>query len=349
MNIVADKDTGIYKVRFKDASGKTRTRSTGVTNLEDAKRVVADAKVKELELAALAKTLNAESLTAIMASGKKVSCSDAVGEWAAWRLGHSSPNTVRSQELVLRAFLRFHGADNWALPKLVFDHLDKFVNADDACKVAARDMRVAALRSFFDFITARAWYVGNPSKLVRVRMNNLTVEQKERAHRQPVTEREFNHIMKHAEGFQKYATALSYWAGLRLSDVACLEWASILPDELVVWTRKAERRVALPIDDPLIGGGKLRMVIMALLEDHSHHPAYVFPEEREVILDPARRARLSVYYGRLLTELGIEGKSFHCLRHAFATRLAKAGKSLEDIGRLIGHANAKTTAGYVHQ
>jgi len=154
----------------------------------------------------------------------------------------------------------------------------------------------------------------------------------------------------HTTGFWNAAVRLSYWVGLRLTDIACMEWASVSPDEVIVWTRKTHTRVALPISDPLLGGGDLRCLFFELME-HNRHAEYVFPEEREVALDPAKRAKHSVYFSRQLSALGIEGKSFHCLRHSFATRLAEAGKTIEDIGRVMGHSPKGTdvTKGYIHQ
>ena len=99
---------------------------------------------------------------------------------------------------------------------------------------------------------------------------------------------------------------------------------------------------------PLIGGGELTAVIMGLMMESDPRQPYVFPTQRTCTLDPEKRARLSVQFGRLMTELGIEGKTFHCLRHSFVTRLTKAGKTLEEIGRLVGHSSAETTAGYSH-
>ena len=51
----------------------------------------------------------------------------------------------------------------------------------------------------------------------------------------------------------------------------------------------------------------------------------------------------------LLTKLGISFKTFHSTRHAFATRMKLAGKTLEQIGKLIGHSDVKTTGIYVHE
>ena len=342
------KRRGIYQATFTDVNGERHERTTKATTLEDARAVLEQSRLIDLETAARAGTLTAEGLTAIMA-GRKVTCESALGEWVTWRNTNAAPNTVRTQELVLRQWFNRLGAMKWPVNKLTFEHLDGFVNAkDDETGVSNRSIRVATLRSFFDFISAKAYYVGNPAKLVRVRMKNLTHEQKEPAPRVPFTEREFRHMVKHTEGFWKAAILLSYWTGLRISDVACLEWASLLPDEVVVWTRKSETRVALPINDPLIGGGELRGLFFELMENN-HHPQYVFPEERKVALDPTKRARHSVYFGRMLVEFGIEGKSFHCLRHSFATRLAKAGKTIEEVGRVLGHSGTEVTKGYIHK
>jgi integrase len=349
-HLVKDKASGVYQAKFKDATGATRSRSTKSKNIEEARAVLDKSRILDLEIQAKAGTLTAEALTAIMA-GRKVTCASALAEWAAWRKMSAAPNTVRTQQIILQQFFALIGADKWAVNRLTFEHLDGFVNSkEDETGRSNRDLRLASVRSFFQFLTAKAYYVGNPSHLVRVRVRDLSHEQKERTPRVPFTEREFKHIISHTEGQWRWWTMLSYWAGLRISDCACLEWGSLLPDEIVVWTRKGESRVALPIDDPLIGGGALRSVFFELME-HNRHGQYVFPGERDVALNPEKRARHSVYYTRILAGLGIEGKSFHCLRHSFATRLSKAGKSVEDVGRLLGHAkgSTKVTEGYVHK
>ena len=73
-----------------------------------------------------------------------------------------------------------------------------------------------------------------------------------------------------------------------------------------------------------------------------------FHDECKTILDPEKRAKLSVYAERIFARAGVEGKSFHCLRHPFVTRLHNAGKTLEEIGQIVGHSNTETTKGYAH-
>jgi integrase len=346
MELIKDKTTGIYKVRFAGANGKVE-RSTRTTNKEDAEEVVKRSRIRELELAGKAKALTADSLQSIMA-GRKVTCGAALDEWIEWRKTHTKPNTVRTQTIVLRQFFGTLEAENWPVTRLTNQHIDAFINDDGASGASNRAIRCATIKTFFKFCSARAYCVGDPASITKVKLGKLSHSQKESKERVPFTEREYRHILKHTEGFWRAAVAISYWTGLRLSDIACLEWASITAEELIVHTRKREARVALPFNEPLIGGGELAGVLLAVIMDGDNSQPYCFPVQRKCILDPEKRARLSVQFGRLLTSLGIEGKSFHCLRHSFVTRLNKAGKTLEEIGRFVGHANEETTKGYAH-
>ena len=87
---------------------------------------------------------------------------------------------------------------------------------------------------------------------------------------------------------------------------------------------------------------------------------HVFPEQRAIIKNPAKRAGLSVQFARLCERLNIKGKSFHSLRHYKATnsyakldkdtlaRKLAASLSLEEIAALLGHQNKNTTKSYLH-
>jgi len=346
MKLTRNKASGYYQVSFRGIDGKRHTRSTKAFLLEEAKAIVARSKVTELEMAAKANALNAESLSAIMA-GRSIRAGEAISLWAAWRRDVAAPNTIHTQEVVLRQWLGKFDSHGWPVPRLTHAHIDRFVNDSGPTKRSTRDMRLAAIRSFFKFCSAKGYCVGNPADLVVVRLNKLSHVQREPISRVPFTEDEYLLIMANASGFHKRATALSYWTGLRLNDIACLEWPSILPHKLVVWTRKAQARVMLPLDDPTFGDGELRAILLEMMQAKTH-PTFCFPEQRDISLDPTRRAKLSVYYSRLLKGLGIKGKSFHCLRHSFATRLENSGMPIKEIGRLIGHASNETTRNYIH-
>ena len=87
---------------------------------------------------------------------------------------------------------------------------------------------------------------------------------------------------------------------------------------------------------------------------------HVFPEQRAIIKNPAKRDRLSVQFARLCERLKIEGESFHSLRHfkashdfakmdkeKLAAKLAKA-LAMAQSAALLGHANGETSERYIH-
>ena len=353
MKLVKDPESGVYAVIFKGGDGKTHQRTTRATNEADAKAIVEASGIKRIELAAKAGALTSEALTAVVA-GRKVTVADAILQWMEWMEINREPSTAKNQSTFLNAWVERIDAKRWPISRITEQHIDGYVNDESDATAATRGSRLAAIRSFFLFASARGYLVGNPAALIEVRLRNLSHEQKEPKKRVPITADEYRRIMawpveELALGqFMRSATAIAYWCGLRLGDIASLEWASFTGSELVVWTGKRDARVALPLSDPLIGSGELSLVFIGLMEDRRPDARYVFPAERKIAMDMDERAKLSVYYGRFLEKVGIEGKSFHCLRHSFATRLKRAGKTLEEIGRVIGHSNTKTTEGYTH-
>ena len=58
--------------------------------------------------------------------------------------------------------------------------------------------------------------------------------------------------------------------------------------------------------------------------------------------------RVSPIFKRTREKAGLEGGTFHCLRHTVATRLIRAGKSLEEVQYILGHKNILTTRIYIH-
>ena len=154
--------------------------------------------------------------------------------------------------------------------------------------------------------------------------------------------------------FWRFAVRLGAETGLRISDVAQLEWRSLSElhtGKLVIWMKKTNQRIEHTISPSLQQFVGEIPVIDA---------DYMFPEQRALMQDVGKRAGLSVQFGRLCERLGIKGKSFHSLRHYKATTsyakldkeaLAKklaASLSLEEIAGLLGHQNKATTKGYVH-
>lgn len=278
--------------------------------------------------------------------------------WLRWAEENRAANTVASQGSAIKSWLK-------TLPKalkvdaITSNHVSKFINRDDGVSLSQRRFRLSAINSYTILAKERGFAKGNPASRLRVDMKKLTHRQKEKKVKHPITKDEYDNIIEHAwrkggrhSRFFKAATAISYWTGLRMSDCATLEWDALTsePDHIVVWTAKAgdkqHARVALPLSDPLIGGGDLTDILNELT-DGWNDMTYVFPVERNLMTTVSKRSHLPQYYIRMLKGLSIHGKSFHCLRHSFVTRLSEAGKKLEDIGKLVAHKDTATTEEYI--
>lgn len=310
-------------------------------NLEEARRLAKEAKLEELEFAAKARLLTSEVVQRLSAGGK------VTGERALERWRHLSeralgltPGTRHSYEGHIRRFLMLTRLSDQPISAASYEHVDDFINAPDEATASTRHMRRASLDCFFKVCTAEGLTVRNPAALAKVKLHRLTFSQKEPKVRLPLTDLEVDQLRRLEDPFWRAACHLSLEYGLRLSDVACLEWDSFAkPGALVVWTDKHDKRIELPLRP------ETAPLAAALPRQHER---WVFPEQAAIARDQAQRPKLSVYFGRTLRRLGIHGKSFHCLRHTFATRRAALGDTIDQIREKMGHTSAATTAGYVH-
>jgi len=338
-------ENGVYMVGFDTDTG-FKWRSTKARTKAEAEKVVSLARIPELEMAARAKALTAESLSAIMA-GRKVTCATAFVEWADWmQTRRSAPNTIDTYAGCITQFLRDNKLEPKPVTAITLEMIMEFVNSDDAGSRSNRNHRLSAIRSLFNLCTSRAYCIGDASRAAKIVHRAMTAEQKERKKRVPFTEFEFRKLVAHSDGFWNWAVQLGWWTGLRLSDICTLEWSAIKDGTIVVHTLKRDARVALPIDHEAIGGGVLNMVLMEMSE-HRTSSRFCFPEAARDIMDPKKRSKFSVAFMRLLEKLGIYNRSFHCLRHSFVSRLNADGVDLEKIGELVGHRSKKITEGYV--
>lgn len=346
-----DPRTGVYFVLLDTPHGQKRI-TTGERTRNRAASVCDAALIDKLQMAAKAGVLNANAIS-VLTTGRKFTCADVVEAWKADATIDLAPDTLNGYSQTLALFMAQDDIRSNPIAMVTRLQLDQFVNAPDTSK-AARRHRLAVLRNFFSFANAEAYCVGNPAVRLSIRQRDLEFHQIEHYPRLPVTHEEYLRIMgsDRVDGFYRWATALAYWLGLRIRDVACMEWASLQEDRIVVHTKKTGQRVALPLDNPLIGSGDLKHVIAEIKDEipaEKRDPVYCFPKERALALSTTKRATLSCYYARVLKRCGVDGKSFHGLRRAFADRLDVARVSIEQIGELMGHSSTTTTEIYLSQ
>lgn len=308
-------------------------------SLAEARRLAKAAKLDEIEFAAKAKLLTAEAVQRLSAGGR-VTGEKALQRWREIsEINALSPSTRYSYESHIERFLQVTKLRDQPISNATFHHVDDFVNAEDATAAGTRHMRRASLDNYFRVCSAEGYVLGNPAAPVKVKYHKLSFRQKEPQLRVPFSDLELDLLHKVEDPFWHTAILLAEHYGLRLSDVAQLEWDCMAkPGRLIIWTDKRDRRLDLPMHPDVEAA-------LAKLPRNHHR---VFPEQAAIALDMNRRAGLSVQFSRLLDRLGIEGKSFHCLRHTFASKRSALGESVDEIRRKMGHVSTVTTEQYIH-
>lgn len=135
--------------------------------------------------------------------------------------------------------------------------------------------------------------------------------------------------------------ALSYGAGLRVSEVVRLRARDLDLNELTLMVRqgkgKKDRLTVLP--------GNLVAALGALIAGVEHNQ-YVFESERGGRLSETTAQKV---FSNALKRTGITKEAtFHSLRHSFATHLLEQGTDVRYVQELLGHQNIRTTQIYTH-
>jgi site-specific recombinase XerD len=136
--------------------------------------------------------------------------------------------------------------------------------------------------------------------------------------------------------------ATLYGTGLRVSEVTNLKVEDLDRSRKVIWVRRGKGHK----DRQVMLAEPLREVLVAYWR-WKRPTGWLFPGakpgcpiSRETVFDTCRKAARLAGIAKAVHP--------HSFRHAFATHLLDDGVSLPVIQALLGHANLKTTARYLH-
>lgn len=362
---------GVYHAAVK-AGGKTKWVSTGCESKAEAEKILAESGVEQINRSMQASRLTVKAIGQAL-TGQHLTCAKALEKYCEMKAASRAAKTIANHALAVREWMKAANAETLAPSAVTPQQIGRWLNnPKSTLRAATRKSMLAGVRGFFSFCADQGWILSDPSQLVEVDYSVMSHEQKENDSIQPFTEDEVKLLIselrkdwKRAETekhelfrnpmdvlFWLVACSIGKETGLRISDIARLEWRSFADaGHMVVWTGKTNRRVELPVSETLHN---------LISEVPVNDPKYVFPDQRTLTLTPNKRSFLSVSFGRLLQRLGIQNRSFHSFRHYKATQeFAKTDKltlakklaetlTMEQIATLLGHAHAKTTKGYVH-
>ena len=134
---------------------------------------------------------------------------------------------------------------------------------------------------------------------------------------------------------------LLYSAGLRVSEVASLEWGDLDFRRATILIRHGK-------------GGKQRVIPLGAkgIEALTRWSSFVTETRGTVFLNQRKKpiSTRSIYrlVHRWCVRCGIPDLHPHALRHSFATHMLEHGADLRGIQELLGHASLATTQRYTH-
>ena len=248
---------GFYSVSFENKEGKTITRSLKTKSKKEATALVKEAKIEKIEMAAKANALTKDTIALVTGGITKIK--DVLREYRRFReLKSNSVHSMYSEETIVNSFLEENNLHEANIDDITKEQIFAMANKSNGASLNHKNKQITAIRGVINFAIANGYIMKDPTYGIVVDKSKLSVKQKETKKKSPFTAEDYDIIRKNCSYFWSIAADFAWWTGLRMSDIAQMEWDSFDSDHLIIHTVKTDTRVALPYDDPLIGGGILR-------------------------------------------------------------------------------------------
>jgi integrase/recombinase XerC len=210
--------------------------------------------------------------------------------------------------------------------------------------------KLAALRTFFQFLIREGVVEMNPAKLVSTPRlekklpNHLSVEDAIRFIETPDIETDLGKR-------DRAILELLYGTGMRVSELTKLNIRDVdFRNKMVRVQGKRRKERVVPFGDPALHALLNYLSVRNAFLQH----APIAERESDALFLNYQGTRITTRsVGRMVDKYidicaGIHNISPHSLRHSFATHLLDSGADLRDIQELLGHARLSTTQIYTH-
>jgi len=220
----------------------------------------------------------------------------------------------------------------------------------DQKKKSSIARKLAALRTYFQFLVREGLLESNPAKLVATPRQekklpkHLSIEDAIRFIETPDVETELGKR-------DRAMLELMYATGMRVAELTTLDLGDIdFRNQLIRVTGKRRKQRIIPFGEP--AGAAIKDYLT--VRDTFLMNAPVSKREDEALFLNYQGTRITTRsVGRMVEKYikicaGVHSISPHALRHSFATHLLDSGADLRDIQELLGHARLSTTQVYTH-
>ena len=210
--------------------------------------------------------------------------------------------------------------------------------------------KLAALRTFFQFLICEGVVELNPAKLVSTPRlekklpSHLSVEDMVRFIETPDTETDIGKR-------DRAILEMLYGTGVRVSELTRLDLQDVdFKGKLVRVTGKRRKQRIVPFGDP---AAHALVDYLPVRQAFLRNAPVSERDENALFLNYQGTRITTRSVGRMVDKYidvcaGIHNISPHSLRHSFATHLLDSGADLRDIQELLGHARLSTTQIYTH-
>ena len=267
-----------------------------------------------------------------------------------------SAHTLRNYASDLEQFTHFLAPDKKSkLPDVAeIDHLTirEWMASlhSDQKKKSSIARKLAALRTFFQFLVREGVLELNPAKLVSTPKlekklpNHLSIEEAIRFIESPDLETDLGKR-------DRAMLELMYATGVRVAELTTLNVADVdFQNQLIRVTGKRRKQRIVPFGDP---AGEAIRNYLGVREKFLFNAPVSKRDDDALFLNYQGTRITTRSVGRMVEKYitvcaGMHNISPHALRHSFATHLLDSGADLRDIQELLGHARLSTTQVYKH-
>lgn len=341
-------DSGLWWIGTR-ANGRQIRQSTGETDETKARAKLAT--LEAMEAVARAGALNRQFFEAL--TGAHIETANLFKSLDTWVTETTNPHTKANYQLFAKRFKEALPHDPLLADITQLQVRDFMAGIRAEKRPSSANLVLACAKAFF------ARFAGslhkNPTDgIPRYKADSQTVK------REAFTPDQIRDIVRIASPFWRCASAIAFYTGLRLSNVATLKVGQVN-------FKTGKLSVARTVKTGAAVAVRLPAGLLAMLKEEIKPKAkpsdFIWPDQAEA----AERgvSKLSDQFGELLIKAGIRERTegagngltgrrnvnpltFHSLRHAFVSELANAGVNQQTVKQLVGHASDRINDAYTH-